>query len=398
MTCEVAVMNTLGIALAADSAVTLGEGQKIYLTAEKLFELASPLPVAVMTYGGADLAGVPWATIVAGYRKHLGDRRFDTLADYLSDFVAFIEAATTMFPNAQQQESFADVAARLWYGLYARPWKEELDSQRTEALNGERPRDGDDPYGLLRRRIAENNSEWEQRRPLERVDPHFADSVIADYDNALKERERAVFQTDKLPADIRRSLRKSLRLLLSRLSGRFPGGSGLIIAGIGEAEHFPGLLHYYAGPVVKGRLRLQAWDSVQITPQDSAYVIPFAQRATIDTIISGINPELRDDLPGFVSDSLDEGERKASENGILKRFRDRLDQEIRRRYDSPLVGAVDAMPRLDLAAMAEVLVSLTVFRSHASVEQETVAGPIDVALLSKGEGFVWIKRKQSAAA
>jgi len=44
MTCEVAVMNTLGIALAADSAVTLGEGQKIYLTAEKLFELASPSP------------------------------------------------------------------------------------------------------------------------------------------------------------------------------------------------------------------------------------------------------------------------------------------------------------------------------------------------------------------
>jgi hypothetical protein len=31
-------------------------------------------------------------------------------------------------------------------------------------------------------------------------------------------------------------------------------------------------------------------------------------------------------------------------------------------------------------------------------ERETVAGPIDVAVLSKGEGFVWIKRKDPIAA
>ena len=34
MTCEVAVMNKRGIALAADSAVTLGNGKKTYHTAE----------------------------------------------------------------------------------------------------------------------------------------------------------------------------------------------------------------------------------------------------------------------------------------------------------------------------------------------------------------------------
>jgi len=37
MTCEVIVMNQRGIALAADSAVTLGSGDKIYHSAEKLF-------------------------------------------------------------------------------------------------------------------------------------------------------------------------------------------------------------------------------------------------------------------------------------------------------------------------------------------------------------------------
>ena len=55
MTCEVAAMNKRGIALAADSAVTLGNGKKIYHTAEKLFSLSPSIPVAIMTFGTADM-------------------------------------------------------------------------------------------------------------------------------------------------------------------------------------------------------------------------------------------------------------------------------------------------------------------------------------------------------
>ena len=46
MTCEVAVMNNRGIALATDSAVTLDEGNKVYHTADKLFSLSPAVPVA----------------------------------------------------------------------------------------------------------------------------------------------------------------------------------------------------------------------------------------------------------------------------------------------------------------------------------------------------------------
>ena len=60
MTCEVAVMNKRGVALAADSAVTLGNGRKIYHTAEKLYSLSPSIPVAVMTFGAADMMNVPW--------------------------------------------------------------------------------------------------------------------------------------------------------------------------------------------------------------------------------------------------------------------------------------------------------------------------------------------------
>jgi hypothetical protein len=51
------------------------------------------------------------------------------------------------------------------------------------------------------------------------------------------------------------------------------------------------------------------------------------------------------------------------------------------------------MPKDELAAMAESLVNLTSFKRKVTEEAETVGGPIDVAVISKGDGLVWVKRK-----
>ena len=147
-------MNTRGIALAADSAVTLGECEKIYHNAEKLLQLAPSAPVGIMTFGSADLMDVPWETVVAGYQKHLGDRHYDTLSEYLEDFVSFIETSTTMFPDALQLARFASIARGLWNGFYAQPWQEKLRE------HGDR--DDGDPQEVLRRLIAEDHADWEK--------------------------------------------------------------------------------------------------------------------------------------------------------------------------------------------------------------------------------------------
>ena len=50
MTVEIAVMNKMGVALAADSAVTINSGRKIFHSANKLFMLSKYHPVGVMIY------------------------------------------------------------------------------------------------------------------------------------------------------------------------------------------------------------------------------------------------------------------------------------------------------------------------------------------------------------
>lgn len=54
---------------------------------------------------------------------------------------------------------------------------------------------------------------------------------------------------------------------------------------------------------------------------------------------------------------------------------------------------IEVLPKDELSNMAEALVNLTAFKRRMSNSLETVGGPIDVAVISKGDGLVWVKRK-----
>ena len=149
MTCEVAVMNRRGIALAADSAVTLGEGEKIYHSAEKLFPLSLSAPVGIMTYGSADLMGVPWEIIIKIYGQKLDGRRFETLEQYAQDFFRFIEGTESLFPQSVQRAEIRSFVKDVWQDLYLDPLKKKL---------ADRPK-------KLQRQCKQNYGKTDPRRP-----------------------------------------------------------------------------------------------------------------------------------------------------------------------------------------------------------------------------------------
>ncbi|MEX2442994.1 MAG: hypothetical protein WD492_05290, partial [Alkalispirochaeta sp.] len=104
MTAEIAIINQRGIALAADSAITVstGGGQKIFQSANKLFALSKYRPVAAMIYNNANFMDVPWEIIIKLYRERLGQRGFAELSEYAQDFLKFLEENRSLFPNDQQ--------------------------------------------------------------------------------------------------------------------------------------------------------------------------------------------------------------------------------------------------------------------------------------------------------
>jgi hypothetical protein len=84
---------------------------------------------------------------------------------------------------------------------------------------------------------------------------------------------------------------------------------------------------------------------------------------------------------------------KEVSNKIFKDYQKGVQSYRRKNYVEPVIRVVSMLPKDELAAMAESLVNLTSFKRKVTMGSETVGGPIDVAVISKGDGFVWIKRK-----
>jgi hypothetical protein len=96
MTVEIAVMNRVAIALAADSASTSFQGRvaKIYNTADKLFQLIDGEPVGVMIFGGASFLSIPWETVIKVFRATFSGNR-PYLKDYGNALMTFLTSPET---------------------------------------------------------------------------------------------------------------------------------------------------------------------------------------------------------------------------------------------------------------------------------------------------------------
>lgn len=97
---------------------------------------------------------------------------------------------------------------------------------------------------------------------------------------------------------------------------------------------------------------------------------------------------LRCPAPSQIIDKLQEAAKNA-----LETLTDSIREHLQSKHIGPLLDTVAVMPKEELAVLAEALVNLTSIKRKISREVETVGGPIDVAVISKGDGFVWIRRK-----
>ena len=72
MTAEIAILNKTAVALAADSAVTISAGsnqQKIFDSADKLFELSVDQPIGVMINNDMNFMEAPLPVLIKDYRS-----------------------------------------------------------------------------------------------------------------------------------------------------------------------------------------------------------------------------------------------------------------------------------------------------------------------------------------
>ncbi len=413
MTAEIAIMNKEAVALAADSAVTMGggESEKIFTSANKLFALSKYHPVGIMLYGDAIFMDVPWETIIKVYRNNLGKKKFSTLEEYASDFVKFLDNGNPLFPDSVQGE-YLEETIYSFLDYIKQQIKEEV-----HATIDEKGKISDEAIERIVAEVVEGQYEnWEKTDNIPSIPKSFNKNVIRKYEKIFDETIKNIFE--ELP--ISRKYLNQLKKIAASLFTKFPEHivrehvSGVVIAGFGEKDTFPSLKSFDMEGIVENKLKYKKYMSGEIGLETSASIIPFAQQEMVVTFMEGVAPEYRNVEESYLSEIFNkyaeivvgateqsnEKEREelkekllAVGKEILEDYKGRLQTYREEHYTDPVTAVVSMLPKDELALMAETLVSLTSFKRKVTMERETVGGPIDVAVISKGDGFIWIKRK-----
>ncbi len=409
MTSEVVVMNRLGIALASDSAATvyIGGRSKIY-HADKLFMLSHIHPVGVMVYNNSSLLGVPWETILKMFRKELGASSLPTLEEYGDRLIAYLNTSKRLFPQEVQDEYYLNLVETLYRGIDNRIEQEVLRSV------GGKKDDGKQHRQLAVEVIKRSLEEWRKKEDVTCFDPKIGVELATRKSGEITY-IRKILDRWRLDAPEAQALHELAGLVVSKDYILPESLTGLVIAGFGEEEHLPVMQSYELGEIFSGHLKYRKKEAKKIDSKTASVVVPFAECDMVSTFLDGISPifkwKLIEDVTKFMlelPDAVIDGI-----SGISRTRKEALKQKIlpesintlnawledleSHRLDhhlEPILQSIAFLPKNELAHVAASLVNLNSFQKRMSIrEDETVGGPIDVAVISKGDGFVWIERK-----
>jgi hypothetical protein len=407
MTAEVAILNKTAVALAADSAITLGS-QKIYNSGNKLFSLSKYQPVGIMVFGNAEFMGIPWETIIKYYRSQLKNRKFNELIDYAKDFISFIENENAVFWPQDIQAKYFRETVKSYFQIIVIEINERVKNEFAK---------GNVTIDMVTKIVSDiietHHKDWRNAPDLFPECEKFIHQIVENQSELIEQLKKDIFQQLPVSSASYLLLTEICALIFCKL--RFSDSStGVVIAGFGEKEIFPAAIEYRLEAVMLGKLKYTQGQYVRASREQNAVIMPFAQQEMVKTFMEGIDPSYNEVLHSYFNELLikypenilaiipELSEQRKQEllgklslvaNEAIKDFGEKTNNYTTQNHVAPVLQAVYALPKDELASMAESLVNLTSFKRKISLQAETVGGPIDVAVISKGDGFIWIKRK-----
>lgn len=379
MTAEILIMNDGAIAMAADSAVTVGN-KKTYNGVNKLFMLSNDPPMGIMIFGNANFDIFPMETLIKEFRKkydfkNLGtiDKIHEKLIEYLSEIVPSTDFHAMINHNLKYFHDFLE--------------KEFLNKDKEHFEEFINSYDHVNDLNFLFQIEEFNEYDWN----FENILPDFVNQQEkTKICNILK----LIFFKDLL----------------------YPG-TGVVIAGFNENEMFPSfkafnLIANNNGNIENNTLNYQFNSSKGI-------IVPFAQIDVIKTFMTGLDFNMdiaiKSFFQDFIDDYLDELKKSINENSNISREHlSNIDNEFEKfkrtnpsrvkdfmdgihgwenEVSKPIIESVESLPKEELANMSESLIHITSLKRKVSSDLQTVGGDIDVAIITKGDGFIWKKRK-----
>ncbi len=417
-------MNLEAVALAADSAVTAssGDNQKIFGSQNKLFALSDMAPVGILVFGSAAFMSIPWEVIIKEYRRRYGDRVFPTLDEHVAHFFEFFTTDICSSVSTDHQAEYTESLIRFVYEDIREIMNIKIPAEIGQILASEGEISSRQLRDLEDRITTDIIGEYCERAEgisyVEGVPEDFSKRVQIIVDTRCPALIGEIFQFEFKPESVRQLHEiagKAVGAMVDDLVAQPTGiTTGIAIAGFGQADLFPSYSQFDVEGIVSGVLKGRTAGKAAMGPDSRAFIVPLAQSDMIHQFMRGIEPSYRDYLHQSIMSHLSEYTELLVENleryseterqallqvseevypEIAESFIEQVDEIGITHHANDIVNVVAMLPKQELAEMAEALVSLTSLKRRVSSGDETVGGPTDVALITKGDGMVWVKRK-----
>lgn len=409
MTAIVGILNKRAAAIAADSAMTVGkdDNQKIYNTAQKIFQLSKKQPVGVMVYSSAQFMGTPLEVLIKLYYDKYGDKDLPTVEAYREDFISFLKNSKYFTTEAEQQDALFDEMTDVVNTVY-RASKD--DCMEAEEMNlDELPAEKQLPYynNNVKRlqKICANDGVCDgfERYTISQF-RKYAEPV---YERLFKDMKEEDFQVDGVAWE---------EVIFAYIrSKRFWNYTGLVFVGYGSEQIYPALAPILINIAFDGHLRMltDPEGDVAISNENNAEIRSYAQDDVIRTLLRGLAPDVKEQYQKCIQTKLNEVKAsfgdiakkakcsdstlkkiaKIDEEEIYEQIYKEVNEYIGDVYLKGLFRSIASFNVPDMASMAESLIAVTNLQRHITSSEESVGGPVDVAVITRSEGFVWMKHK-----
>lgn len=430
MTTVVGILNKGGVAIAADSAVTRNNNgtEKYTKNGNKMIRLCESSPISVMLTGNSDFLGNPWEVIARRYRSERGKVKHTTVKEAADDFFEYL-AQNKYFWDEEKANEYLDRAINELFNTLLEEYVSGMANERKE-------------NGTLLFPSAFVKEFKQGCKHIIKVyksngrSPHFTDQrfeafkrkSVPRFDIALFERSHEnsrIPVCETFPIEILKDLRPFIEESAFMMAGHLINtifDAVLVFTGYGYGpdQKYPSLVAARVNEGFDGMVNyhIEKDDVVEISDRRPVAICPFAQTEVISALLCGADHEsfyvghghlrkswkyrVDENFFKLINPSCNHLGLPSSVCGKIKKTglyhdtrkdllvdTDRFLRSNRRKWEKKL----EKYDLRSMAELAECLVDMTGFQRILTFQQEGVGGAVDLAVISKTDGFCWLRRK-----
>lgn len=394
MSVGVCVINRNGIALAADSAGTFTGNKMFYNSINKIFKISQKNICGAIIYDNLSIYNVSVEQILKEFSFYLDTiEKITSLYDIVPAFCDFIKYKNNYYKFDENETT----PCHSLITALINDWGTKIQSVINDADASEKISD-----------ILKNfNNVINASNKIQDFDvsQHINSTYRSFYDTEIVKIVPKIDVYSDAKETFWGYICDYFNLPLSRENNET---TGIFFAGYGAEDAYAKYIRIQVRTIIGGQLKFVETGRFEAV-NNNAKIQPLAQDDIVNTFCKGISKEFVDSIPNQIKkeiskkiDSLSntftdvqKEELRTHFEGIDDEINKFMAQMIRKENVEPLMKSTMLITLPEMAFLSENLVNITSLKRTYSLDgyQQTVGGQTDVAVISKGDGFVWIKNK-----